>query len=55
MIGTINGSVKVMSMRQAEDLADWENRRPLKQWWMDLRPILDVLAQRLPVEQTRTF
>jgi 6-phosphofructokinase 1 len=55
VIGTINGSVKVMSMRQAEDLADWENRRPLKQWWMDLRPILDVLAQRLPVEQTRTF
>lgn len=49
VIGMIKGAVKVMSMRQAEDLADWENRRPLKQWWTDLRPILDVLAQRLPI------
>ena len=50
VIGYLKGSVKVMSMRQAEDLADWENRRPLHQWWMRLRPILDVLAQRVPVE-----
>ena len=55
VIGYTKGTVKVMSMRQAEELADWENRRPHQEWWMELRPILDVLAQRLPVEQTRTF
>jgi hypothetical protein len=51
VIGYLKGSVKVMSMRQAEDLADWENRRPQNEWWMRLRPILDVLAQRVPAEQ----
>ncbi len=51
VIGTLKGAVRVMSMRQAEDLADWENRRPLKEWWMELRPILDVLAQRVPVDK----
>jgi len=54
VIGFVKGTVKVMSMRQAEDLADWENRRPVNQWWMRLRPILDVLAQRLPAEKTET-
>ena len=54
VIGTIKGAVKVMSMRQAEELADWENRRPHKEWWMELRPILDVLAQRLPVDPARS-
>ncbi len=55
VIGTTKGTVKVMSMRHAEELADWDNRRPLHQWWMQLRPILDVLAQRLPAEDPKSF
>jgi 6-phosphofructokinase 1 len=55
VIGYTKGTVRVTSMRQAEELADWDNRRPLTEWWMQLRPILDVLAQRLPVEQARTL
>ena len=30
----------------------WENRRPLDRWWMQLRPIIDVLAGRLAVTGT---
>jgi hypothetical protein len=39
----------VLSLRRSEELADWENRRPLDQWWMRLQPIIDVLAGRLSV------
>ncbi len=54
VIGYVKGAVKVMSMRQAEDLADWDNRRPLKQWWMRLQPLVDVLSQRLPAESAES-
>ena len=43
------GGVRVLSLRDTEELADWENRRPLNQWWMRLRPIIDVLGSRLAV------
>jgi 6-phosphofructokinase 1 len=49
VIGLKEGAVKVQSMRQVEDQADWEYRRPVDQWWMRLRPIIDVLADRLLV------
>jgi hypothetical protein len=41
--------VRVLSLRHSEELADWDNRRPTDQWWMQLRPIIDVLAGRLAV------
>jgi 6-phosphofructokinase 1 len=47
LIGLHEGKVRVLSLRDAEELADWEHRRPLKQWWMQLRPIINVLAGRL--------
>jgi hypothetical protein len=37
----------VLGLRDAGELADWEHRRPLDQWWLRLRPIIDVLASRL--------
>jgi hypothetical protein len=37
----------VTPLREVEELADWEHRRPLAQWWMRLRPLIDVLADRL--------
>jgi 6-phosphofructokinase 1 len=42
----------VLSLRDAEELADWEHRRPLRQWWMQLRPIINVLASRLAAGPT---
>jgi 6-phosphofructokinase 1 len=47
VIGLSEGKVRVLPLRDAEELADWSHRRPLRQWWMQLRPIIDVLADRL--------
>ncbi|HEX5882213.1 MAG TPA: 6-phosphofructokinase [Actinomycetota bacterium] len=47
VIGLSQGKVRVAPLREAEELADWEQRRPLAQWWMGLRPLIDVLADRL--------
>jgi 6-phosphofructokinase 1 len=49
MIGLYEGKVRVAPLRDAEDLADWDHRRPLNQWWLQLRPLIDVLAGRLAV------
>ena len=43
------GRVRVLPLRDTEELADWEHRRPLNQWWMRLRPMIDVLGSRLAV------
>ena len=47
VIGMHEGKVRVLPLRQTEDLADWDHRRPVDQWWMQLRPIIDVLGDRL--------
>jgi len=47
VIGLHEGNVRVLSLRATEELADWEHRRPVDQWWLQLRPIIDVLAGRL--------
>jgi 6-phosphofructokinase 1 len=47
VIGLHEGKVRMLALREAEELADWEHRRPAQQWWMQLRPIIDVLADRL--------
>jgi 6-phosphofructokinase 1 len=49
LIGLSEGRIRVAPLRDAEELADWEHRRPLTQWWMGLRPLIDVLADRLAV------
>jgi hypothetical protein len=41
----------VLRLRDAEELADWEHRRPLRQWWLELRQLADVLASRLAAGQ----
>ena len=43
------GGVRVLPPRDTEELADWEHRRPVEQWWMRLRPIIDTLGSRLAV------
>jgi len=54
VIGLYQGKVRVLPLRDAEELADWEHRRPLNQWWMQLRPIIDVLADRLAVSHAES-
>jgi 6-phosphofructokinase 1 len=47
VIGLHEGKFRVLPLRDAEELADWEHRRPMNQWWMQLHPIINVLASRL--------
>jgi 6-phosphofructokinase 1 len=47
VIGLREGKIQVLPLRDAEKLADWEYRRPVEQWWLRLRPVIDVLASRL--------
>jgi 6-phosphofructokinase 1 len=49
VIGIHEGKVRVLPIRDAAELADWEHRRPLRQWWLQLRPLIEVLASRLAV------
>ena len=51
VIGLTEGKVRTISLRQSEDLADWEFRRPTEQWWEELREILNTLAARLAVAE----
>ena len=51
VIGMHEGGVRVLPLRDTEELADWEHRRPLTQWWMRLRPMIDVLGSRLAVRR----
>jgi 6-phosphofructokinase 1 len=51
VIGMQEGKIRVLSLRDTEELADWEHRRPAEQWWMRLRPIIDVLGNRLAASQ----
>jgi 6-phosphofructokinase 1 len=52
VIGLRDGQVRVLPLREAEELADWEHRRPLDQWWLRLRPIIGVRASRLDARPT---
>jgi 6-phosphofructokinase 1 len=47
VIGMHEGRIRVLPLRDTAELADWEHRRPVHQWWMRLRPMIDVLANRL--------
>jgi 6-phosphofructokinase 1 len=51
VIGLHEGKVRVLPLRDAEELADWEHRRPQRQWWLQLRPIINVLASRIAAGQ----
>ncbi len=34
------------SVKDLDDLVDWEVRRPIDQWWLVLQPVLDALGRR---------
>src|SRR4029450_2001672 len=33
VIGMHEGKIRVLPLRDAAELADWEHRRPIDQWW----------------------
>jgi 6-phosphofructokinase 1 len=53
VIGMHEGRIRVQPLRDTAELADWEYRRPVHQWWMRLRPMIDVLNNRLAASSAR--
>jgi 6-phosphofructokinase 1 len=47
-VGLQAGEVKFFTLEDLPRLLDTEHRRPKEQWWMDLRPIVRLLAQPGP-------
>jgi len=50
VIGVQMGQVRIRSLADVVGLADWANRRPLEQWWLELRPLIEVLSSRLAAQ-----
>jgi 6-phosphofructokinase 1 len=44
-VGLVEGKVTISPLKQMLDVIDLEHRRPLEQWWLDLRPVMQALAQ----------
>ena len=51
-IGLQNGKIQYHDMRDFERMVVSEYQRPREQWWLDLRPIASLLAQRGPTQWT---
>jgi 6-phosphofructokinase 1 len=49
-IGLVEGKVTVFPFKQMSDMVDWTFRRPREQWWLELRPIIQAMAQPAVVE-----
>jgi 6-phosphofructokinase 1 len=45
-IGQIQGETKFTNLEEIPRMMDYEHSRPLKQWWMDLRPVARLLARK---------
>ena len=43
--GLVEGKLSNFPIRQMPDMVDLPNRRPLEQWWLSLRSVLQALAQ----------
>lgn len=47
-IGEENGQMAYHDISQMEKQVDSEKRRPINQWWMGLRPLIEVMASSNP-------
>jgi 6-phosphofructokinase 1 len=50
-IGLVGGDFQLTNMEDMPRLVDSEYGRPKEQWWMGLRPIVDLMAQPGPQEK----
>jgi 6-phosphofructokinase 1 len=44
-VGLAEGKLTTFPIKQMPDMVDLVNKRPLKQWWLELRSVLQALAQ----------
>ncbi|HSD83483.1 MAG TPA: 6-phosphofructokinase, partial [Anaerolineae bacterium] len=47
-MGLEAGGINLHSLEEMPKLVDKENQRPKKQWWMDVRPIAELMSQPMP-------
>jgi 6-phosphofructokinase 1 len=52
-IGMEEGQVELHNLEDFPRMVDERNQRPKKQWWMDLQPVVRVLAQPAPRPRPR--
>jgi 6-phosphofructokinase 1 len=52
-IGMEEGQVRFRNLEDFPRMVDERNQRPKKQWWMDLQPVVRVLAQPAPRPRPR--
>ncbi len=50
-IGLSEGKVTLFPLKQMGEMVDWTSRRPKDQWWLELRPIAQSLAQTAEAAQ----
>ncbi len=50
-IGLSEGKVTLFPLKQMGEMVDWTYRRPKDQWWLELRPIAQSLAQTAEAAQ----
>jgi 6-phosphofructokinase 1 len=50
-IGLVEGKVTISQLKHMLDVVDLEHRRPVVQWWLDLRPVMQAMAR--PAAETR--
>jgi len=48
-IGIESGGIQIHNIEEMMRMVDPQHQRPLKQWWMDVRPLAKVLAQPGPL------
>jgi 6-phosphofructokinase 1 len=44
-MGLVEGKVTVFPFSRMADMVDWNYRRPKDQWWLELRPVVQAMAQ----------
>ncbi len=49
-IGLVEGKVTVFPLSRMSEMVDWTYRRPKEQWWLELRPVVQAMAQSTVVE-----
>ncbi|MEI2781690.1 MAG: 6-phosphofructokinase [Candidatus Competibacter sp.] len=49
-IGLSEGKVTVFPLKRMADMVDWTYRRPKEQWWLELRPVVQALAEPAVME-----
>ncbi len=45
LIGILGGRIKLTELADVPELMDLDHIRPRQQWWLDLRPVVQLLAQ----------